>query len=72
MVIPEAAVEAALGAFYQGAAAVHPHDRASMRAALGAAVPHMLAEAWDDGAETMERSTWPDGDMPENPYRSKP
>lgn len=76
--IPEAAVEAAAEWLpHAGDCEVRPERDCTcwksrvdlMRAALEAAAPHMLEDAWEAGAEAMERSTWPDGDMPDNPYR---
>jgi hypothetical protein len=68
VVIPDAAVEAALNAFYRGSAPVHPHDIASMRAALEAAAPHMMEQAWDEGyfAAVLQAKI---GRPARNPYR---
>jgi hypothetical protein len=54
-VIPEAAVEAAAKAIYDEGAKVHSwgeRHNALARAALEAAAPHMLAEAWAAGHRT--------------------
>jgi len=53
-VIPDAAVEAALDAFYRGSAPIHPHDKAFMRAALEAAAPHLMAQALEEAADELD------------------
>ena len=77
--IPDAAVEAAIAAFNDKLAwcdrnmiDTRLEDGYALRAALEAAAPHMLAEAWDEGmlrgSRTLGRllDKWD-----ENPYRSQ-
>lgn len=72
MMISDEAVEAAAKAFI---------EHGTLLEALEAAAPHMLAEAWDEGAESVEwcEIAIPCGDCdqcrkpePTNPYRSQP
>jgi len=48
-VIPDKAVEAAVASFFAGFPRVHQQSKDDLRAALEAAAPHMLADAWDAG-----------------------
>jgi len=42
--ISDEAVEAALNSYFRGSKPVHPHNRADMRAALGAASTYLMAD----------------------------
>jgi hypothetical protein len=79
-VIPEAAVEAACNHFWYAEKNTAVWE-AEVRRALEAAAPHMLAGAWDEGAQAGFDSTAegfngecvfdhcaPDGYPPTNPY----
>ena len=67
--IPEAAVEAARTAIHRVSLDTFTHEEADVlaRHALEAAAPHMLAEAWQDGATDGHLY----GIQATNPYRSQ-
>jgi len=58
-VIPGAAVEAAAKAFIEGRRRGDLGD--ALMAALEAAAPHMLAEAWEAGRDAAYRRGWCEG-----------
>jgi len=68
--IPDAAVEAALEAFY-AKCDVDFDGLPAVKAALEAAAPHMLAEAWDMAYEIGRDDEWNkhSGLMRANPHR---
>ena len=76
--IPAGAVEAAVGNILRslkvGDFGVYRRDLVpTIRAALEAAAPHMLAEAWDEGWDTFAGfDSRPGGPYPANPYRPTP
>ena len=67
MKIPDQAVEAARAAYwsYPMKRAINNSDEA-FRAALEAAAPHLMAQAWDEGKGIGQSGGW---NKP-NPYRS--
>ena len=73
--IPDAAVEAARDVLYENDRSIDT-DYATIEAALEAAAPHMLAEAWDSAVSEGESSGWLHDYATEdlrkrNPYRSQ-
>lgn len=65
MRVPNGAVRAA-----QMAGLGRWQNKATIEAMLEAAAPHMLAEAWDAGAEAQAKGYGMDKDTGPNPYRT--